>query len=257
MGMEFAENSGESDQPYKYNGKELDKMHGLNMYDYSARYYEPAIGRFITVDPHAENYYSWSPYSFVLGNPIRNIDPLGMDVWTTNDPAEIERVLSSLKSGETVDSNKFGDQWTRVENVSENDYAIFDDHTSDFTIGGVPYKDFTGYGKKGVGFDLLIDLMGLGLTKKGGTLTLFMQQSMDKNKFIRASYYSIVYSGQAMSNKISLSKTRLNLGSLGKGLGYLGGVGLGVTTVNDIYGVYTNTITLERAVSNFSMGEQL
>ncbi|MBD8388707.1 hypothetical protein H7X66_08550 [Dysgonomonas sp. BGC7] len=75
--MEFAENSGESDQPYKYNGKELDKMHGLNMYDYSARYYEPAIGRFTTVDPLAEMNYAWSPYVYCLNNPLRYIDPDG------------------------------------------------------------------------------------------------------------------------------------------------------------------------------------
>ncbi|MDR1706665.1 MAG: hypothetical protein LBR46_01510 [Prevotella sp.] len=47
-----------TNQPYKYNSKELDQMHGLNMYDYSARYYESAIGRFTTIDPHAENYYA-------------------------------------------------------------------------------------------------------------------------------------------------------------------------------------------------------
>ncbi|WP_050700224.1 RHS repeat domain-containing protein [Dysgonomonas sp. BGC7] len=77
FGMEFAENSGDSDQPYKYNGKELDKMHGLNMYDYSARYYEPAIGRFTTVDPLAEKYYSIGPYAYVGNNPLKYIDPDG------------------------------------------------------------------------------------------------------------------------------------------------------------------------------------
>ena len=32
-------------QPYKYNGKELDLMHGLNTYDYGARQYNPVTGR--------------------------------------------------------------------------------------------------------------------------------------------------------------------------------------------------------------------
>ena len=54
-------------------------MHGLNMYDYSARYYEPAVGRFTSVYPHAENYYSWSPYVYVGNNPLKYIDPTGMD----------------------------------------------------------------------------------------------------------------------------------------------------------------------------------
>ena len=61
FGMMFADKSTHL-QPYKYNGKELDMMNGLNQYDYSARYYDPAIARFTTVDPMAEKYYSVSPY---------------------------------------------------------------------------------------------------------------------------------------------------------------------------------------------------
>ena len=38
-------------QPYKYNGKELDLMHGLNTYDYGARQYDPVTGRWDRVDP--------------------------------------------------------------------------------------------------------------------------------------------------------------------------------------------------------------
>ncbi len=76
FGMEFADNSG-NDQPYKYNGKELDKMHGLNMYDYSARYTHPAYGRFTSVDPLAEKYYSISPYVYCYNNPVKYIDPDG------------------------------------------------------------------------------------------------------------------------------------------------------------------------------------
>ena len=37
FGMSFAEGSATSQQPYKYNGKELDTERGLNLYDYSAR----------------------------------------------------------------------------------------------------------------------------------------------------------------------------------------------------------------------------
>ena len=35
-------------QPYKYNGKELDKMHGLNTYDYGARQHDPILARWVT-----------------------------------------------------------------------------------------------------------------------------------------------------------------------------------------------------------------
>lgn len=79
FGMAFAEGTTQEQgkQPYKYNGKELDQMHGLNMYDYSARYYESAIGRFTTVDPMAEKYYSISPYAYVMNNPMKFVDPTG------------------------------------------------------------------------------------------------------------------------------------------------------------------------------------
>ena len=64
-------------QPYKYNGKELDTKKGLNWYDYRARHYDAALGRFTTVDPLAEKYYNTSLYTYCNNNPIRFIDPNG------------------------------------------------------------------------------------------------------------------------------------------------------------------------------------
>ena len=66
-------------QPYKYNGKELDARKGLNLYDYGARHYDAALGRFTTVDPLAEKYYGISPYAYCGNEPVRRIDPDGKD----------------------------------------------------------------------------------------------------------------------------------------------------------------------------------
>lgn len=82
FGSSFAVTTGADKQPYKYNGKKLDQMHGLNLYDYSARYYESAVGRFTSVDPLAEKYYSISPYAYVMNNPMRYIDPDGCSTHT-------------------------------------------------------------------------------------------------------------------------------------------------------------------------------
>jgi len=78
FGMSFASDVGQDKQPYKYNNKELDQMHGLNLYDYHARWYDPT-GWFTTMDPLAEKYYSLSPYAFCSNNPIMFIDPDGRD----------------------------------------------------------------------------------------------------------------------------------------------------------------------------------
>lgn len=67
-------------QPYKYNGKELDTEKGLNWYDYGAREYDAVLGRFTTMDPMAEKYYSVSPYAYCMNNPVKNIDPDGKQV---------------------------------------------------------------------------------------------------------------------------------------------------------------------------------
>lgn len=66
-------------QPYKYNGKELDKMHGLNTYDYGARQYYSILGRWDRIDPLCEKYYSLSPYNYCGNNPMFFVDPNGKE----------------------------------------------------------------------------------------------------------------------------------------------------------------------------------
>ena len=64
-------------QPYKYNGKELDRVSGLNLYDYGARYYDATIGRWCMVDSLSEKYYSFNSYNYCGNNPARYVDPDG------------------------------------------------------------------------------------------------------------------------------------------------------------------------------------
>ena len=81
-------------QKYKYNGKELQDELGLNFYDYGARNYDPALGRWMNIDPHSENYYSISSYVSFANNPVSFVDPTGEDIlfWQLNKKGEYEQV---------------------------------------------------------------------------------------------------------------------------------------------------------------------
>ena len=64
-------------QQYKYNGKELDRVAGLNTYDYGARQYFSALPVWDRVDPKCEEDYGVSPYAYCRNNPMKFIDKKG------------------------------------------------------------------------------------------------------------------------------------------------------------------------------------
>ena len=88
-------------QPYKYNGKELDAKKGLNWYDYGARHYDAALGRFTTNDRFAEKYHSLSPYQYGANNPVNTIDING-DSLLIVTPAAIEAIYNGLQDGSNI-----------------------------------------------------------------------------------------------------------------------------------------------------------
>jgi RHS repeat-associated protein len=82
-----------------FNGMEKDDevKGGGNSYDFGARLYDVRVGRWMTVDPLATKYTSWSPYVFCIDNPILNIDSDGREVIVTITQRKDQKPLIEIK----------------------------------------------------------------------------------------------------------------------------------------------------------------
>ena len=83
-------------QPVKYQGKEWAGAKGLNLYDFGARRYDPATGRWLSQDPLAEKYYGHSPYLFCAANPMRYVDPEGKEGIKYVDENGVKTIESNI-----------------------------------------------------------------------------------------------------------------------------------------------------------------
>ncbi len=94
-------------QPYKYNGKELERANGLDEYNYGARRYDPMLGRWHAPDPMAEQYSGVSPYVYCLNNPLKYVDPIGKTVHIYYRNAQGQKVYYPYSGGTVRNSNPF------------------------------------------------------------------------------------------------------------------------------------------------------
>ncbi len=118
-----------ADGRYKFTGKERDSE---TKYDYfGARYYDARIGRWLQVDPMEEEFLGWSPYVYVLNNPLRNIDILGMMPSDQHNEEE-DKKLKHKKS----DDIQFIRSTDKMGDMGNNKSEKMDDET-DSTVSKI------------------------------------------------------------------------------------------------------------------------
>jgi len=97
----------------KFTSHELDDE--VDLYYMVARRYAPEFGRFMSVDPLADEFPGWTPYHYVNNNPILFIDPTGLSAECPDPPCGFERFLNFLIANT--------DPETGEGNFSEREFA--------------------------------------------------------------------------------------------------------------------------------------
>src|SRR5690554_4771650 len=109
-----------TDYQYKYNGKEWQDELGLGLYDYGWRNYDPALGRWMNIDPLAEKYEGITPYSFALNSPVLLSDSDGREIrfdWERDDDGNITGVNMTV-TGKVIDNTSKGLSSGRMNRIT-------------------------------------------------------------------------------------------------------------------------------------------
>ena len=108
----------------------------FNVYDFGARLYDPALGRWLSQDPLAEKYQAHSPYLFCAGNPMRFVDPEGKDVWEIdNEGRIINRIKDKTQDALYIVAQGADGNYQRIFTTTEEGEIVY--HSISFSYGTV------------------------------------------------------------------------------------------------------------------------
>lgn len=196
--------TGSFDNRWKFNGKELDEETGL--YYYGARFYNPSTSIWLSVDPLVEE--TFEPYNYVGNNPIRFIDPTGMNKVDPKKSA-YERAKDKAynpKTGNT-DLVKLFYHWVKESNTYKK---ITDkDITSTATSENGGEKNQKGKGKKlddninGDGF-----LTAAPGSEKTGNKLITLKDKLEAANDVKGLFDKGQQIGEGINEEISKAKSK-------------------------------------------------
>ncbi len=140
------------DNRMKFNGKGEQTLGSLDLLDYGARMYDPAIGRWTAQDPLSEKYYSFSAYNYCVNNPVMFVDPDGRDIWEVNSEGRIiNRIAEKSKDAiYMVDIDSEG-RYQRTYSINDDGNKVY--NSISFAYGTIEAQRSISYSEDGISVD--------------------------------------------------------------------------------------------------------